>query len=117
VNNIKLMKIIRKRAGFTLVELMVVVAVIGILVAIAVPQYVSSTEATRIMTDMANVRILNGVTMHYAVANKISDQDIFDGFNTDSERIDQLVNQGFIAGAPQPQQKDSSFIWSIENQR
>jgi prepilin-type N-terminal cleavage/methylation domain-containing protein len=117
MNIIKHMSISRKQNGFTLVELMVVVAVIGILVAIAVPQYVSSTEAARVRTDMANVRILNGVTVHYAVANNISGQDIFNGFNTDSERIDQLVSQGFLAEEPQPQQKDTSFVWNIESQK
>jgi prepilin-type N-terminal cleavage/methylation domain-containing protein len=49
-------------SGFTLVELMVVVAVIGVLVAIAVPIYTSNTESAKIATDQANLKILNSVT-------------------------------------------------------
>ncbi len=54
--------IYKKHTGFTLVELMVVVAVLGILVAIAVPIYTSNTEAAIIATDLANLQTLNSVT-------------------------------------------------------
>lgn len=46
--------------GFTLIELMIVVAIIGILAAIAIPQYqiyVGKTQATRVINELAQLRL------------------------------------------------------------
>lgn len=48
------------QTGFTLVEIMIVVTIIGILAAIAVPQYqiyVGKTQATRVINELGQLRL------------------------------------------------------------
>lgn len=60
------------RKGFTLAELLVVVAILGILVAISVPLFSSRIEAAKTSTDQANVRAAKAA----AAAVLLSDQEI-----------------------------------------
>ncbi len=52
-----LLKKVRKdKKGFTLAELLVVVAIIGVLVAISIPIFTAQLEKSREAVDMANIR-------------------------------------------------------------
>jgi prepilin-type N-terminal cleavage/methylation domain-containing protein len=52
--------------GFTLVELMVVVLIIGILVSIAVPVYLSASASAQSKSCQANQRTISGAAAMYA---------------------------------------------------
>ena len=55
--------------GFTLVELMVVVVIIGVLVAIAVPIYNNVSEKSKLNAHLANIRTIEGAIESYRAAN------------------------------------------------
>ncbi len=59
----------RNQKGFTLVELMVVVVIIGILVAIAVPVYKSTQDKAEKSACQANQRIIDSAVMQYQLDN------------------------------------------------
>lgn len=46
----------KKKAGFTLSELLIVVAIIGVLVAISIPIFTQQLHKAEVATDWANVR-------------------------------------------------------------
>jgi prepilin-type N-terminal cleavage/methylation domain-containing protein len=73
----KLMKRLHKNEkGFTLVELMVVVVIIGILVAIAVPIYNTVTARATAGAIEANIRTLQGAVMMYHASFDVYPDDI-----------------------------------------
>lgn len=59
------MKKFREEQGFTLIELMVVILIIGILVAIAIPVFNTSRDAAYQKTCQANLRTIDGAIQAY----------------------------------------------------
>lgn len=50
------MRKMKNKKGFTLMEMLIVVAIIAILVAIAIPTFASSLNKARVAVDEANIR-------------------------------------------------------------
>lgn len=60
-----------KKGGFTLVELMVVVAVIAILAAIAMPQFLSAADRARNAKETADIQIIKNATQLYMIDKNV----------------------------------------------
>ena len=73
-----------RKSGFTLVEIMIVVAIIGLLAAIAIPNFIKAREASQKNACIANLRQIDGAKNTYALENKkvntdpVVDADLFD---------------------------------------
>ena len=61
--------------AFTLVEIMIVVAIIGLLAAIAIPNFVRARESAQLNSIANNLRILEGAKESWALENKKATAD------------------------------------------
>ncbi len=66
-------RIREEREGFTLAELLIVVAIIAVLVAIAIPVFSAQLEKSREATDLANARAAYAEVMADALTENTTD--------------------------------------------
>ena len=67
-----LRKLNTKHAGFTLVEIMIVVAIIALLAAIAVPNFLRSRKRSQATQVLQDLRIIDSAVDQYAIENNKS---------------------------------------------
>src|SRR3954464_16026393 len=64
-----LSKLHSRRSGFTLVEIMIVVAIIALLAAIAVPSFLRARKRSQATVSLQTLRIIDHAKDQYAIEN------------------------------------------------
>ena len=92
-----MMNAIGNKKGFTLIELMIVVAIIGILAAIAIPQYIKYVKRSRTSEALSHTK-----KVYDALADWYANPDLGNGtFATGSDDIGRTGGLTFSSHYPQ----------------
>ncbi|QRN86494.1 leucine-rich repeat domain-containing protein [Clostridia bacterium] len=105
-----------KHKGFTLIELIVVIVIVGILASVTVPRLFGFTERAKISVDQSTVGLLNTLTPIYRISNESSDP-FEDETKSNTELINILVEDGYLSSFVEPQSKDATFAWMLDDER
>lgn len=103
------------KKGFTLIELIVVIAILGILLLLAVPRMASYSQSAKLRADQATVRTLNSITPLARL--NLSPDPFSDESSSPEALIDNLVTGGYLTSTVSPQSKDAAFEWRADNAR
>ncbi|HWR08208.1 type II secretion system protein [Sporomusa sp.] len=97
-----LRKSLKNQKGFTLVELMVVIAIIGILAAIAVPKLATSTDSAKVAKIQADLRTIGGaLAVYYA------------NHGSYPTTLGALVTENLLAAEPKTPDNTTSYTYPI----
>lgn len=94
----------RREAGFTLIELMIVMAIIGILAVIAIPSYVSAVRQAREAVLKEDLHVLRNAIDSYTADKQKAPQS-----------LDDLVQEGYLKGIPEDPMTHSKDTWVTDS--
>lgn len=93
-------RIHQQDAGFTLIELMIVMAIIGVLAVIAVPSYISALRHAREAVLREDLHVLRAGIDSYTMDKQKAPQS-----------LDDLVQEGYIKSIPEDPITHSTSTW------
>lgn len=91
----------KARRGFTLIEIMIVVLIIGILLAIAVPNFVKARESSRTKACIGNLKQIDSAKEQWAMDTKQA---------ANAAVADLSVIAEYIKGTPTCPSNDADYV-------
>ena len=107
------MKKVNRKSGFTLVEIMIVVAIIGLLAAIAIPNFVKARTTSQQNACINNLRLIDSSKQQWALEQRKQNTDSPQG--TDLQPYLGRGSNGELPACPVDQQNafSSSYTQGI----
>jgi general secretion pathway protein G len=90
----------RNNEGFTLIELMIVMAIIGILATLAIPSYVSAIKHAREAVLKSDLQVMRNAIDSYTMDKQKAPQS-----------LDDLVQDGYLKVIPEDPMTHSNSTW------
>lgn len=107
----------KKKKGFTLIELIIVIAIIAILAAIAIPNFLSIQRKARVKADIASAKTIYDATSALVAEGKIipgtelkTETEIETSQNSNNDVKD---IQGYLQTIPKPKSIDGG-VFAVE---
>jgi general secretion pathway protein G len=98
------LRIHKQDEGFTLVELMIVMAIIGVLAVVAVPSYVGALRHAREAVLKEDLHILRSAIDSYTMDKQKAPQ-----------ALDDLVQEGYLKTIPEDPMTRSTSTWVTDS--
>jgi len=94
----------KQDAGFTLVELMIVMAIIGVLAMVAVPSYIQAIKHAREAVLMEDLRTMRSAIDSYTMDKQKAPQS-----------LDDLIQDGYLKTIPKDPMTNSTTTWQTDS--
>lgn len=91
----------RREAGFTLIELVIVMTIIGLLTAIAIPSYLASVRKAREAVLREDLHTMRGAIDSYTVDKEQAPQS-----------LDDLIQAGYLKSMPVDPMTNKADTWN-----
>ncbi len=111
----------RRRAGFTLIELVVVILILTIMAGVLVPRIVDRQASARDVRRLADIRVVRDAIEQYKLdtGDYPATDDVnasFDNYDVsqDGDFLPTLVDSGYLAEAPSDPRNDATFHYRYQ---
>ncbi len=102
-------KLLKNKKGFTLVELIIVLAILGIIAAIAVPKFKNIQESSKRKADVVTARMIAKATELAVAEDKIELPDS----GTDTVTLSTLSTEGYLDTSSITPQSDTDAEFTV----